>query len=191
MTLQPRIASPFSPASIEERTPLSREFESFYRALPREGHIPHRKVFRPERAAKFLRHIILCDVLTAGAPAIRMRLIGSAFEENIQRNIAGHDYLQYLPPRYHAGAVEAARHIVGRPCGLWQVVPLHYERGYGHNVELTAFPLAPGPDGVHLLLVLTQTPGGPITGTPTDGKALAVDTASRYQYIDLGAGTPE
>jgi hypothetical protein len=188
MTLQPLVA--FPPSSIDERTPLSSEFEAFYRALPKTGPIPKRHDFRPERAVKFLRHIVLCEIPLGGPPIIRMRLVGSAIEENIQYSLAGHDYLQYLAAPYHAGALESAHHIITRPCGLWQITPLHYERGYGHNVEITAFPLAPGPDGAHLLAVLAQTREGAIEGVPTGGKPIMASTARAYRYIDLGAGIP-
>jgi hypothetical protein len=189
MTFQPLTANASLPAI--ERTPLSHEFEAFYRALPRAGRMPLRNVFRPEKAARFLRHIVLCEIPIGDRPAIRMRLIGSAVEENVQYNIAGHDFLEYLAAPYHASALEASRHLISRPCGLWQITPLHYERGYGHNVEITAFPLAPEPHGAHVLAVLTQTPGAAIDGVPTGGKPIVAGTARAFHYIDLGAGIPQ
>ena len=51
-----------------ERSELSHAFEAFYRALPVDGGVmPNRSVFRPERAAKFLKHIVLCEAVTEGA----------------------------------------------------------------------------------------------------------------------------
>lgn len=176
---------------IMERTPLSREFEVFFRALPKAGLIPPRSEFRPERAMKFLRNLVLCEIQIGDRPAIRMRLIGSAVEENIQHNVTGHDYLDYLAAPYRAGALETARHLITRPCGLWQVTPLHYERGYGHNVEITAFPLAPEANGVHVLAALIQAPGGPIDGVSTGNKPIIAHTARTFHYIDLGAGVPQ
>jgi hypothetical protein len=179
-----------APTPVLERTPLSREFEVFFRTLPKAGRIPLRSALRPERAMKFLRHLVLCEIQIGDRPAIRMRLIGSGVEENIQHNITGHDYLDYLASPYHAGALEAARHLITRPCGLWQVTPLHYQRGYGHNAEVTAFPLAPEADGVHVLAALIQMPGGPIDGVATGKKPMVADTARTFNYIDLGAGIP-
>jgi hypothetical protein len=189
MTFHPLAA--VAPSPIIERTPLSREFEAFFGALPKAGHIPQRNAFRPERAMKFLRHLVLCDIQTGERPAIRIRLMGSAVEENLHHNVTGHDYLEYLAEPYHAGALEAASYLITRPCGLWQITPLHYERGYGHNIEITAFPLAPEPDGVHVLAALIQTPGGPIDGVPTHNKPIVAGTARVFHYIDLGAGIPE
>ncbi|HXC55846.1 MAG TPA: PAS domain-containing protein [Rhizomicrobium sp.] len=176
--------------AVPSRTALSAAFEGFWRALPKEGLVPNRSAFRPERAARFLRHIVLCEARLDGGPAIRMRLVGGDFEAQIQRSLKGHDYLQYLPEAYRQAAIESAREVVLRPCGLWQITPLHYERGYAQHVELTLFPLGPGPDGVNLLLVLTQSLGGLIMPAPTGDKAMAADTAVTHRYIDLGAGVP-
>jgi len=173
------------------RTELSHAFEAFYRALPTDGRaLPNRSVFRPERAAKFLKHIVLCEAVTGGAGALRMRLVGSEFQQRIQRDVKGQDYFDYLMPSYRAGAMEAIREIVQRPCGLWQVMPVHYERGYAQHIELTALPLGPGPDGVSLLLVLTQPMQDLVLPVATGDKAMAAGTAVTYQYLDLGAGVP-
>ncbi len=173
------------------RTELSRAFEAFYRALPADGGVmPNRSVFRPERAAKFLKHIVLCEALIEGAGGLRMRLVGSEFEQRIQRDVKGQNYLDYLMPAYHQGAMDSIREIVRRPCGLWQIMPVHYERGFAQHIELTVLPLGPGPDGVHLLLVLTQPMRDLVMPESTGDKAMAAGTALTYQYIDLGAGVP-
>src|ERR1700692_1965852 len=134
MTVQP---SSLQGGDIAPRTALSAEFEAFWRALPKAGPIPNRSVFLPERAPRFLRHLLLCEALPDGKSCIRMRLIGSEFAERGQRDLRGEDYLQYLPPAYHGAAIESVRQIVNRPCGLWQIMPVSYERGYAHHLELT------------------------------------------------------
>lgn len=173
------------------RTELSEAFEAFYRALPTDGAvIPNRAVFRPERAAKFLKHIVLCEAVTDGVGALRMRLVGSEFAQRIQRDVKGEDYFDYLMPAYRASAMLAIREIVERPCGLWQIMPVHYERGYAQHIELTVLPLGPGPDGVSLLLVLTQPMQDLVLPVSTNNKIMAAGTALTYRYLDLGAGVP-
>ncbi|HUO89316.1 MAG TPA: hypothetical protein VMU08_09085 [Rhizomicrobium sp.] len=189
MTFQPHASIGFPPSSPYERTPLSREFEAFYRALPKDGLVPHRRAFRPEKATRFLRHITLCELRLSATPAIHVRLVGSAIEEEIQHSITGHDFLSYLSEGYRSGAIETARLMLSRPCGLWQITPFHYMRGYGHDVEVTAFPLSEG-DGISLILVLMQPLGTTFGGPATGGKPLIADTARDYCYIDLGAGLP-
>ena len=190
MTLQHNAISSPNPSVEFSRTELSVAFEMFWRSLPKQGHVPNRRAFLPERAPRFLRDLVLCELSLEGGSLARIRLIGSALEELIRRNLKGEDFLQYLPPAYHAGAVESVREIVTRPCGLWQVTPLHFERGFSQNFEFTALPLGPGTDGVHLLLVLTQALPGLVAPRPTVDQVMVADTAIAYQYIDLGAGVP-
>jgi hypothetical protein len=173
------------------RTELSVAFEAFYRTLPTDdGLMPNRSVFRPERAAKFLKHIVLCEVATGGAGPLRMRLVGSEFQTRIQRDVKGQDYFDYLMPAYRTGAMESIREIVQRPCGLWQIMPVHYDRGFAQHIELTALPLGPGPDGASLLLVLTQPTQDLVLPVSTGDMAMATGTALTYRYINLGAGVP-
>ncbi|MBS0469590.1 MAG: PAS domain-containing protein [Proteobacteria bacterium] len=173
-----------------ERSTLSVAFEAFWRALPKSGLVPQRADFRPERAGKFLRHIMLCEAQLDGQSAVRMRLVGTEFENRIQRDVRGKDYLDFLPEAHHASAIESVREIVTRPCGLWQVMPVHYERGFAHYLELTIFPLRPGADGADLLLVLTQPIPIYLLPTPTGDKVMRADTALAYRFIDIGGGAP-
>jgi hypothetical protein len=178
------------PVLVAGRTRLSAEFEAHWRALPKSGLVPTRSAFRPQRAARFLRHLVLCDVKLEGEVGITMRVTGSEFESNIHRSARGEDYLQFLPELYRRGAIDSVRQIVARPCGLWQEMPLHYEAGFARNVEITVFPLKPDNGGFHQLLILTQFLGGPLM-SPTGGdRVVMADTAHTFHYIDVGAGVP-
>jgi hypothetical protein len=116
------------------RTPLSHAFEDFYRALPVDGgRIPDRGAFRPERAGKFLKHLVLCEAVSG----LRMRLVGGAVQDRSQRNLKGENYLDYLLPEFRAAAMFVIRELVGRPCGLWQVQPMLSEHGAVQSTELT------------------------------------------------------
>jgi hypothetical protein len=163
----------------------------FWRALPKTGMVPNRSAFLPERAPQFLRDLVLCESLPQGRRAFPFRLLGTGFEARLMGDIKGEDYLQFLPEAYHDKTINTAREIVRRPCGLWQVMPIHYERGFAQNIEITIFPLGPGPDNVDLLLVFTQSAKGLVMPAPTGNKVMATDTAVVHQYIDLGAGIPE
>src|SRR4249920_892272 len=106
MTFFARAKPQPEPPVAPVRSALSDEFEAFWRALPSDGAlVPNRSVFRPERAPRFLRHLLLCEALPDGKSCIRMRLVGSEFAARVQRDLKGQDYLQYLPPAYHAAAI--------------------------------------------------------------------------------------
>jgi len=151
--------------------------------------VPSRSDFKPSKAARFLHNIILLEAPGEGRNALKMRVVGHGYQSAVQYAVAGTDHLDLLPAKYHAGALASARLMVSKPCGLWQVMPVHV-RGYSRLVELTAFPLAPGEDGIPLILgylfALEETAIEP----PPIQKELSVDTAVEFHFIDIGAGVP-
>jgi hypothetical protein len=177
--------------AVSLRSAASAEFEAFWRSLPRkDDFVPKRTAFRPERAPKFLRDLVVCDVSQGPHPSIQVRLTGTAFDERVQQSVRGQDYLQFMPQQYREGVMTSVRNIVERPCGLWQIMPVHYQRGFAQNLEVTVFPLAHETCDRCQLLILTREVNGLITPRPTGRFALSADTASTYQYIDVGAGVP-
>jgi hypothetical protein len=170
------------------RSERSREFEKFWRGLPKEGLVPHRRDVKPARAAAFLRDVVMLESRFDDTPSLRIRLVGSSIQERIQSNITGLDYLDFRPVEYHAATLEAARLMSGQPCGMWQVMAMHYERGFAQYFELTAFPLLG--DDVPLIFGLMTPTGGLVRAVSVRGKPIMADTATTYDYIDIGAGKP-
>jgi hypothetical protein len=172
------------------RSQSSLAFEAFWRALPKDGCAPHRREFKPERATKFLKNLMLIEAPLNAAARLKLRLVGSAIQLRIQRDITGCDYLDFLAPAHHAGVVESCLAMLHRPCGLWQCMDVHYERGFAQALEVTAFPLLADPGGMALILALVEPLTALVTPEPATGRAMLVDTASRYVFIDVGAGLP-
>jgi hypothetical protein len=172
-----------------KRSALSHEFEAFWRDLPRDGTVPHRRRFEPKSAARFLPNLVLMETVLDGAGAFVLRLVGTAIEARIQRKLAGCNYLEFLPDAYRGGAVESARLIAEQPCGLWQITPLHYARGFSQNCELTMFPLR-GDGGQFLILACLDWRDDLVAPAGPHEKLLHADTAREFSFIDLGAGEP-
>jgi hypothetical protein len=173
----------------QARSALSHDFEAFWRGLPRDGAVPHRKRFVPKSATRFLPNLVLMETVLEGAGAFHLRLVGTAIEAQIQRQLAGCDYLEFLPDAYRRGAVESARLIAEQPCGLWQITPLHYARGFSQNCELTMFPLR-GDGGTLLILACLQSRDDLVASSGPHERTLHADTAREFSFIDLGAGQP-
>jgi hypothetical protein len=173
-----------------DRSRRSHAFEEFWRALPRTGSLPRRSDMGIKQAAPFLQHMMLVEARLNDTPSFPIRLTGGAVRDRIQRDIVGHDYLEFLPRQYHAGAIETARLVTGFPCGLWQIMALHFERGFAQNHEVTAFPLETQQGEPPLLLGLFEPAEGLIAAHPAHGKAMLADTASTFRFIDIGAGEP-
>lgn len=171
------------------RSALSHEFEAFWRALPRDGAVPHRHAFNPKSASRFLPYVVVMETALDGAGSFYLRLVGSAIEDRIQRKVSGCDYLEFLPDDFRQGAIESARLIAEMPCGLWQITPLHYARGFSQNCELTMFPLRG--DGTPLILACLAWRDDLVASAGPHENPLRADTAMAFSFIDIGAGAPQ
>ena len=179
------------PPIWRERSAGSLAFETLWRSLPKKGLIPDRKSFEPACAKPFLQSMVLVEAPSAERPWLMFRLAGDVVGERTARNVTGTDYLDYLPKEQHAEALAAARLVSEHPCGIWQLTPVIYERGFSQLVEVTTFPLGPGADGIPLLLGYLTFHYGPsdFLLIPTD-RAVAAETSRIFEFIDIGAGVP-
>ncbi|MDE2075376.1 MAG: PAS domain-containing protein [Alphaproteobacteria bacterium] len=173
-----------------KRSEGSLAFESHWRSLARDGLIPPRTSFNPARAGRSLSNLILVEAPSSERRSLRFRVAGGALETKVGRDVTGRDYLDFLPTEQHAEALEAARLICTQPCGIWQINPVHYERGFTQLVEATIFPLGPGADSVPLMLGKLEFLGGPVELLPVVDKATSAETSSTFRFIDIGAGVP-
>lgn len=172
------------------RSDLSRDFEARWRAIPKRGKVPTRAEFSPRAFAPMLRHIMLLDFSTAdGAPWTRIRVVGDGIREQVQSDLTSHDYLEFLPRQFHDGAAASVELIFNHPCGLWQIMAAHYQRGFSQYLELTALPLVTE-HGVGQLLGLLAPHRGHVVPMPPGLSVMSVDTAVTFEFLDVGAGRP-
>jgi len=171
------------------RSQDSRTFEERWLALPRRGRVPARRDFSLRPFAPMLRDMVLLDICAEGSPWSRIRLVGEGVRERVQSDITGRDYLEFLSPQFHGGAAESVRLMFDYPCGMWQVMAAHYQRGFSQYLELTAFPLATD-DGNPQLLCLMQPYGGPVLPMLPGLSVMSVDTAVAFEFLDAGSGAP-
>lgn len=175
---------------VSARSNGSREFETFWRGLPKDGLIPHRRDVKPARAATLLRNIVMLEARLGEKPSLRIRLVGSSVQERIQSNITGLDYLDFRPAQYHADTLAEVRQMFDRPCGIWQMLEMHYERGFAQNFEMTAFPLLGDDADVPLILALVHPAGGLVRAQPVGRNPVLADTVTAFDFIDIGAEKP-
>jgi hypothetical protein len=187
MTIQPVKFRP-PPAEVLARSTDSLAFQNFWSDLRQGALVPHRNDFSPARAVGFLRHIVLIEAPEAGA--LRVRVTGSAIDIQAGKSIAGRSYLEFVPEHLHDGLLRSVRLMLDHPCGLWQVMPIHYEKGIAQQVEVTAFPLLPAENSAPFLLGLVKFPGRPVKPRDPAGKVMLVETATAYEFIDVGNGLP-
>jgi hypothetical protein len=190
MNTQTRAADK-SDAAVPARSAESRAFEAMWKSLRHGTLIPLRSHFKPRLAVPFLQNIVLTEIPQFDGDGVRVRLVGSGFERRIQRNIAGVNYLDHLPEKFHADALQSIRLIFSQPCGLWQIMTMHYERMFAEPLEVTILPLSGDADRPSILLNYVKPVPQVAQPTPTNGMAMRVDTASHFQFIDVGAGVPD
>lgn len=174
---------------VPPRSMQSLAFEAMWRDLPREGLIPLRSTFRPERAARLLANILLIDIDPSPPVTTRIRLIGGALRNLADVDLTGSDYLDLVPDREYQAA--HLRLCALHPCATWSAAPVIYERGYNSLIEITHFPLIDDATGGHVGLVLmfelrSDTPEYRQTGRPVEMRP-----AVAKKFIDIGAGIPE
>lgn len=170
------------------RSPASQEFESFWKKLPRCGALPGKRDFRPAALGHLLPFVMLAEARLEPAPSLLIRIVGSAIEERIQRDITGQDYFEFLEADRRVAAVQSLRLMLNHPCGLWQIMPYHYVRGIAQKVEGTVFPLLGEPAPYLLGLVIPRDePVRPISPGP---RAMLAGGATSFEFLDVGAGVP-
>jgi hypothetical protein len=174
---------------MRERSSGSLAFEEFWKSLRRGALVPWRNDFKPSKAARFLTNLVLIEAPRESENTLKMRVAGHLYQSSVDYPVAGTDHLDILPPKYHAGALASARLMVSNPCGLWQVMPV-YLGGYSRLVELTAFPLGPGGDGIPLILGYLFALQDFMVSPPPLQREICVDTAVEFFFIDIGAGVP-
>jgi hypothetical protein len=169
-----------------------------WRGLGREGLLPNRSAFLPERAARMLAQIILLDIFL-GTPnpdklsdtgvTTSVRLIGSRLRELADMDVTGQDYLDFVPDREYQSAY--LRCCEEKPCGSWSVSPVVYERGYNSLIEITHFPMTDEKTGAHFRLIMIEEMGAELPEFRTLGKPVELKPAIAKHFIDIGAGVPE
>ena len=187
--IPPGAFSPDMDTKMYSRSPQSVEFEAFWRSLRGERLIPDRGDFKPRNASRFLSNIVLLEAPGDGRDSLRIRVAGQVLQDDVPYRLAGTDVLDCFPEEYRRGAIETGRLMIRKPCGLWQITPVH-SGGYPHALEVTAFPLSAVSDGVPLIIMhlLPLDAPLPMASAP---HAAAVDTALEFRFLDVGTGEPQ
>jgi hypothetical protein len=176
-------------ALSQQRTKDSLAFEAAWRALPRNGFMPDRRDLSLHQFKKMLPDIALMDIIPGEQTRSRICLVGERIRERIPFAIVGQDYFHFVPAQMRVAAERRLQTLVEHPCGLWQVLGIHYQRGLFKSLELTALPLCRA-DGPPQLMILAVYSRGQACDVPTDLAMISLDRASATAFLDIGAGLP-
>lgn len=176
-------------ALTEQRTKDSLAFETAWRALPKRGIIPDRRDLSLHKFKHMLPDIALIDIIPGTPVRSRICIVGERIRERLQFPVIGQDYFHFVPAHMRPTTSRRLQHLVTQPCGLWQILGIHYQRGLFKSLEVTAFPLARegGPSQIMVLAVYSR---GQVCDVPQDLALVSLDRASATVFLDLGAGAP-
>jgi hypothetical protein len=176
-------------ALARQRTPDSLAFEAAWRLLPKSGTVPDRRDLSLHGFKKFLPDMALLDILPGTPVRSRVCVVGERIRERVPFPVVGADYFHYVPAHMRATAEKRLKTIVDHPCGLWQVLGIHYQRGLFKSLELTALPLW-HQDSAPQIMVLAVYSRGQVCDVPADLAMISLDRATASVFLDLGAGLP-
>lgn len=177
-------------ALADQRTNDSLAFEAAWRALPKSGRVPDRRDLSLHQFKKLLPDVGLLEITPGTPPRSRVCVVGERIRERIPFPVVGQDYFHFVPAHLRGMAERRLLTLVDHPCGLWQVLGIHYQGGLFKSLELTAFPFgrADGPPQIMILAVYSR---GQICDVPTDLAIVSLDRATATAFLDVGSGLPD
>lgn len=177
-------------ALTRQRTRDSLAFEAAWRTLPRHGLVPDRRDLTLHHFKKMLPDIGLLDIVPGTPARSRVCVVGERIRERVPFPVVGQDYFHYVPAQLRTTAERRLQTLVTHPCGLWQVLGIHYQQGLFKSLELTVFPLwrEEGPPQIMILAVYSR---GQVCDVPTDLAMISLDRATASVFLDVGAGLPD
>lgn len=172
------------------RSQKSLAFQKAWEAIPKEGFIPEKSSFRPERFASFLNSIFLVELSDDPARRLLIRLAGQAIRDGLGCELRGMSYADFVPEEHRSQAGNSMQLMFGpRPCGRWIGKEVAHLDGYREPIEMTQLPMIDSATGAHLVIGIVEG-FGLLEPHQADGK-FRFESRDREYFIDIGAGVPD
>jgi hypothetical protein len=156
-------AAPDNAAS--PRSEKSIAFQRAWSAIPKQGLIPDKTDFRPERLARFLPDIYLVELSDDPQNRLPIRLAGNNIRDHLGVDVKGMNYADFVPPERHAMAGATMPKMFGSPpLGRWIRKDIVHQDGYREMIEMTQLPLLDAQSGKRLVMGLIEGFGTELHG---------------------------
>lgn len=166
----------------------SRRFAEYWFGLPKVDLVPRRESFRPEEVPGLLSSIVIHELV---APEmVRLRLVGSAVNDDYGQDITGRNYLDFVEEKRRARASRALHLVCERPAGMLTHMRSVSRAGRVMIRESIAFPVRGDGDAVNLVYSCSSTPSARDFGVVEPADLQVTEVTGRI-YIDIGAGVPD
>lgn len=172
------------------RSQKSLAFQQAWASIPKEGLVPDKSAFRPERLAAFLNDIFLVELTDNPGHRLTFRLAGQAIRDGVGCELRGMNYSDFVPAVHREHAGSSMLLMFGpRPCGRWISKEVVHPDGFHEPIELTQLPMLDAATGTRLILGIAEG-FGTLERHEGDGNFL-LENRDVEHFIDIGAGVPE
>lgn len=169
--------------------PTLQVFANHWAALPKDGLVPHRRDFHPEKLGRALPHMVVHELVSP--TDIRLRIVGSAIARAYDEEITGRNYLDMVVPERRDAASRPFFLACATPCGMYTRMRSVAWRGLTMQRISLGYPVRDD-IGVRLFYSCstTEPSGEPDFDFANDGTATVTEVLER-RFLDIGAGIPD
>ncbi|WP_020591521.1 PAS domain-containing protein [Kiloniella laminariae] len=171
---------------IKFEHPHSVAFFEHWQSLPREGLLPLRSSFLPERVPRLLSTLSIYELVSRDF--IKFRLIGTAIRERMGADMTGKNYLDFVDPARREKSGGSFWAVVEQPCAM-RVISNHAMTSGRHMfLEVLMVPVENDMGANPVVLCQTNEINKPGKDEFHNPDGLKLVTVSNREFIDIGAG---
>jgi hypothetical protein len=169
----------------DELTAGVQEFLDHWRALPRDGLVPHLRAYLDRVVAHLQPSVVMLDVVSAAR--LEVRLFGTRLADLTGEEITKRNVLDIYPPELRTDVGTACVSIVSHPCGQLSKRAIRTSGGMLVAASSIALPLLIDRPVVGCVVAYTEL-HEPVD---TDETMAMVQRITARRWIDIGAGVPD
>ncbi|MCZ4279720.1 PAS domain-containing protein [Kiloniella laminariae] len=171
---------------MDFRHPNSQSFFEYWSSLPREGVLPLRSSFLPEKIPRLLPTLSIYELVSEDF--IKFRLVGSTIRERVVENYTGKNYLDYVAPERRAKASASLWAPMKQPCGMRVFSNYNLSTGRTIFLEVVVLPVLNDLGENPVILLQSNEIKPRDNRSPDEEENLKVITVAGRDFIDIGAG---
>ncbi|MCZ4279710.1 PAS domain-containing protein [Kiloniella laminariae] len=178
---------------VDFKHPRSDQFFQFWKTIPREGLVPYRQDYHPEKAAALLPTMMMYELISADH--IKIRLMGTGITQDFGTEREGKNYLDFIEPQRREKVSKALWEIARIPCGIRVVAEHLLQSGLTVKLESVGLPLL-NREGRISWILFQRNILGEQRGLPEQPSDREFDPRTYVRlflrdYIDIGAGVSD
>lgn len=188
-------SNPVETAPASAGTPRSAKsvaFQQAWASIPKQGHVPDKADFRPERLKALLNDVYLVELHEETEKRVLFRLAGQSIRDGLGIEMRGLNYTDFVPPEHRESSGISMQLMFGpAPCGRWVRKEIVHRDGFRELIQLTQFPMTDLASGARLVLGIVEGFGEDRAHAEADEGNFRFENLDAEHFIDIGAGLPD